>query len=851
MARGSTVATRTAKASGAVARTAAEARAWVASARTSAWSSWRSRRVAATPSTARATSPPAPAPMVRAAATRRTSADASSALGPRRRARRRPARRARSAGASARSSAPSGSATSRGQLDQRRRRRPRRRAGRRPSRSRASGSCAVASAAAHGGQRPIDERRRRPRRRDATGASGPRSRRRRRARAGHAPSQDERGDRHAGEHGAVTCTTPGRAAARRERGGAEREVVQAVGPGEQPHPRAVGAGGSTTSATDDDRSPPAVGAGDLHDRSSAELSWSRTAAIGQVEAGREHHHLEPPQGVDGRVGVAGGQRALVARVHRPQHVDRLRPSDLADDDPVGAHAQGVAHQLADRGGARAPSAVAGPRLEPHHVGAGQAELGGVLDGDDALAVGEQGAERVEHGGLAGAGAAAHDHVGPGARPPTRGARRRRAGRARRGGSRRAPNRRIVTHGPSTASGRHDHVHPRPVGQAGVGDRRRAVGPQPEGADDALDEEVDLGAVPGRSASRRSSPEPLDPDRAVPVHHHLGDGVVGEQRLEGPEPGDPGGRRRWRRPWRRRSGAAGGRVAPRASTCGRSAPRSGSVGEQRGVDRRRRGRSVRGGAAQAARARSRARPRGSRVVEQPGVDGAGDLRVDGDLGDDRRADACARRRRGRAPGRARSAARPPTGAAAARGPGAATRKHGRVTKRERVAPAATARATPLGSVPQSATTGRGRRRRGARRARRPRSGSERSRRRGGAGASPSPARTSSRWRASGGTSAPGAPASRRCPGSSGSVSPRAAGTSPARSASSAPSARRAAEEQRRGWRRRRWCPRRPSTTSRRRASVPPRVRPRRGRGGEHRGKPVRAGAAAAVVAADGR
>ena len=48
------------------------------------------------------------------------------------------------------------------------------------------------------------------------------------------------------------------------------------------------------------------------------------------------------------VGVAGGQRAVVAGVHGLEHVQRLAAAALPDDDPVGPHAQGVADELADR-----------------------------------------------------------------------------------------------------------------------------------------------------------------------------------------------------------------------------------------------------------------------------------------------------------------------------------------------------------------------------------------------------------------------------------------------------------------------------------------------------------------------
>ena len=67
----------------------------------------------------------------------------------------------------------------------------------------------------------------------------------------------------------------------------------------------------------------------------------------QVEAGHQHHHLEPVQRVARRVGVDRRQRAVVAGVHGLEHVERLGAADLADDDAVGPHAQRVAHQVAD------------------------------------------------------------------------------------------------------------------------------------------------------------------------------------------------------------------------------------------------------------------------------------------------------------------------------------------------------------------------------------------------------------------------------------------------------------------------------------------------------------------------
>ena len=43
----------------------------------------------------------------------------------------------------------------------------------------------------------------------------------------------------------------------------------------------------------------------------------------------------------------GGHAAVVAGIHGLQHVERLAAADLTDDDTVWAHAQGVAHEIAE------------------------------------------------------------------------------------------------------------------------------------------------------------------------------------------------------------------------------------------------------------------------------------------------------------------------------------------------------------------------------------------------------------------------------------------------------------------------------------------------------------------------
>jgi hypothetical protein len=75
-------------------------------------------------------------------------------------------------------------------------------------------------------------------------------------------------------------------------------------------------------------------------------------------------------------------------------------ADLADDDAVGAHAEGVADQLAQRHLAPALD-VRGAGLEPDDMGSGKAQLGDVLDRDHPLPHWDGGGQDVEQGRLAG------------------------------------------------------------------------------------------------------------------------------------------------------------------------------------------------------------------------------------------------------------------------------------------------------------------------------------------------------------------------------------------------------------------------------------------------------------------
>ena len=120
----------------------------------------------------------------------------------------------------------------------------------------------------------------------------------------------------------------------------------------------------------------------------AEAIWRRMIQIGQVEAGHADHHLEPAERVAGVVGMDGRHAAVVAGVHGLEHVERLGPAALADDDPVGPHAQGVADQVA--GGDLALALDVGRAgLHPDDVRLLEPQFGRILDRRHPLVGGDE------------------------------------------------------------------------------------------------------------------------------------------------------------------------------------------------------------------------------------------------------------------------------------------------------------------------------------------------------------------------------------------------------------------------------------------------------------------------------
>ena len=101
------------------------------------------------------------------------------------------------------------------------------------------------------------------------------------------------------------------------------------------------------------------------------------------------------------------KRAVMAGIHRLQHIECLAASDFSDDDAVRTHAESILHKVSDRD---RPLALYIRRtgLERHDMRLLKAELGGIFDGDDAFIGGDEGRKYIQRGRLTGAGTAA-DH----------------------------------------------------------------------------------------------------------------------------------------------------------------------------------------------------------------------------------------------------------------------------------------------------------------------------------------------------------------------------------------------------------------------------------------------------------
>ena len=257
------------------------------------------------------------------------------------------------------------------------------------------------------------------------------------------------------------------------------------------------------------------------------------------QAGHADHLLQTGQRVARRVGVNCGHRALMAGIHRLQHVEGFLAAALAEDHPVGTHAQRVLDEIALADFAAAFDA----RRSGFHAADMrllQLQFGGVFDRDQALGLRDEGRERVEHGRLARAGAAGNDQGDA---------------RAHRGGKQfghRRPQgadldelvqvvrllREFADRHQRAVDGNRPHgdVDARAVGQARVAHGMGLVDAPAHPRHDLVDDAQEMALILEPHQSRLENARALDIDVFVAVDQNVVDGGILQQRFERAEPG---------------------------------------------------------------------------------------------------------------------------------------------------------------------------------------------------------------------------------------------------------------------------------------------------------------------------
>ena len=230
------------------------------------------------------------------------------------------------------------------------------------------------------------------------------------------------------------------------------------------------------------------------------------------------------------------QRPVVARVHGLEHVQGLSAADLADDDPVGPHAQRVADELAN-GDLALAFDVLRSGLESEDVTLVEPELCGVFDRENSFVVRDRRRERVE------------SVVLPEPVPPemsTFSSARMHAARNSTDSVESVPSRtRSVRSSrllreladreqrPAERKRRDDRIHAAAVRQASVDHRRRFVQPPTDLRHNLVDDPPEVGVVGETDRRLVQPPLTLDPDVVWAVDHDLGDALVRQEPLERP------------------------------------------------------------------------------------------------------------------------------------------------------------------------------------------------------------------------------------------------------------------------------------------------------------------------------
>ena len=249
---------------------------------------------------------------------------------------------------------------------------------------------------------------------------------------------------------------------------------------------------------------------------------------GQVDA-EARHHDQTQDRLARRARMQRGERTVVPCVHGLQHVDRLAAAHLSHHDPVGPHTQRIDDEHADGDLAcTLDGGVTGLKAGDVRLG-GKLELGGVLDGHDALARVDLARQGVEQRRLARSGSPHHGDVLPGAH--------RRPQKACIPGGERLQAHHFVQRGDAAhklADGEQGAVHRHrgnhsvdaiPVFETRVHDGALFVKPAAQGGDDAVDGGANLLVGVEHALRPVQGARALKVQRPRPVHDDLAHGLV--------------------------------------------------------------------------------------------------------------------------------------------------------------------------------------------------------------------------------------------------------------------------------------------------------------------------------------
>ena len=248
----------------------------------------------------------------------------------------------------------------------------------------------------------------------------------------------------------------------------------------------------------------------------------------RAEGGKTRGHLSRAVRVDGR------PAAVVSRVEGGQDVAHFGASAFTQDEAVGAHAHGRAHEVGQGDGASSLDVwLAFEEVDAVRVGGG--DLGDLLDAHDAFAGWDEGEGGAQEGRFAAAGGAGDEDVG--ARGDERSQERaERTGQCPAGFEIRdsQPTRAEHAQGDERSrpgDGWQDRVQAHAAGQGAVGDGAGVVEARPARARQSDRGVAGVGLVVDADVDARESASPLGP-RVSAVDEHVGDARVVEEAREG-------------------------------------------------------------------------------------------------------------------------------------------------------------------------------------------------------------------------------------------------------------------------------------------------------------------------------